>query len=224
MALAHTSGLGTLFDPTALLHAAGPFAISVLIIIVFIETGLLFPFLPGDSLVFAAGIVSVSLGLSLPVLVLVVALAAAAGGEVGFLIGRRLGGRLFRPDARVFKLRYREQADAFFARYGAPSIVLARFVPIVRTYVPPIVGASKMSLRRFTVWNAIGAVAWALVLSVAGFLLGRIPAVSNNVELIAVAIVVVSVLPIVIGMLRRRIRAARHPIAAEQKEPATPIL
>jgi membrane-associated protein len=210
MVLAQVSGLGTLLDPTALLQAAGPFAITVLILIVFIETGLLFPFLPGDSLVFAAGIVSVSIGLSLPVLILVVALAAVAGGEVGYLIGRRMGGRLFKPDARVFKTKYRDQANAFFARYGAPSIVLARFVPIVRTYVPPIVGASKMSLRRFTLWNAIGAVAWALVLSVAGFLLGKIPAVANNVELIAVAIVVVSVLPIAIGILRQRSSAAKR--------------
>lgn len=224
MALAHASGLGTLFDPTALLHAVGPFAIPVLVIIVFIETGLLFPFLPGDSLVFAAGIVSVSLGLSVPVLILVVALAAAAGGEVGYLIGRRLSGRLFKPGARVFKSRYRDQADAFFARYGAPSIVLARFVPIVRTYVPPIVGSSKMSLGRFTLWNAIGAAAWSLILCLAGYLLGKIPAVANNVELIAVAIVVVSVLPIAIGILRRR-AAASHPVATtDDKEPATPML
>lgn len=225
MAFAHASGLGTLFDPTAILHAVGPFAIPVLILIVFIETGLLFPFLPGDSLVFAAGVVSVSLGLPLPVLILVVTIAAAAGGEVGYFIGRRLGGRLFKPDARVFKTRYRDQADAFFVRYGAPSIVLARFVPIVRTYVPPIVGSSRMSLRRFSIWNVVGAAVWSLVLCVAGYLLGKIPAVANNIELIAVAIVVVSVVPIIVGILRRRVTAAKPPAStAEDSETAAPIL
>jgi membrane-associated protein len=210
MPLAHlASGLGGLLNPTTLLHAVGPYALLVVVIIVFIETGLLFPFLPGDSLVFAAAIVVGSLGIPLWLLILVVAAAAFAGSQTSFAIGRRVGPRLFKPDARVFKTRYRDQADVFFAKYGAGALVLARFVPIVRTFISPIVGTSHMGKRTFALWNAIGAILWAVVLCFAGFWLGKIPAVANNIELIAVAIIVISVLPIVIGAISHRRREAR---------------
>jgi membrane-associated protein len=198
--------IGELFDPTALLQSVGPFALLLVVVMVFIETGLLFPFLPGDSLVFAAALLSVPLGVPLWVLIPVVAAAAIAGGHSGYAIGQRLGPRLFKPDARIFKTRYRDEADAFFRKYGAGALVLARFVPIVRTFIPPIVGASQLRLATFALWNAVGGVAWALVLGLAGFWLGKISFVADNVDLIAVALVVVSVLPIAIGMLRRRAR------------------
>jgi membrane-associated protein len=202
--LHQASGLGELLDPTALLHSVGPFALLVVVAMVFIETGLLFPFLPGDSLVFAAAIVIGSLGIPLWLLMLVVAVTAIVGSQLGFAIGRRLGPRLFTAEARVFKARYRDQADGFFARYGPGSLVLARFVPIVRTFISPIVGASRMHWRTFTLWNVIGGALWSVLLCLAGFWLGKIPAVADNIELIAVAIVVVSVLPVAIGMFRRR--------------------
>jgi membrane-associated protein len=205
--------IGQIFNPIAFLKDVGPFAIIVIIVIVFIESGLLFPFLPGDSLVFAAALLSTTLRLPLWILIPVVAATAVAGGHTGYAIGARIGPRLFKPDARIFTTKYHDQADAFVEKYGAAAIVLARFVPIVRTYVPPLVGMSPMSVRKFAVWNAVGAVAWAIALSLAGYFLGKVPFVVNNIELIAVLIVLVSVLPVVIGRLvqsgreRRRERA-----------------
>jgi membrane-associated protein len=198
--------IGQLLNPIVFLRDVGPWAIVVIILIVFIETGLLFPFLPGDSLVFAAALLSTTLRLPLWILIPVVAATAIAGGHSGYAIGARIGPRLFKDDARIFKTKYRLQASAFVARYGAAAIVLARFVPIVRTFLPPIVGMSRMSLRRFAVWNAVGAIAWAILMALAGFWLGKIPFVANNVDLIAVLLVLVSVLPIVIERIAHRRR------------------
>ncbi|RNE62200.1 VTT domain-containing protein [Cryobacterium tepidiphilum] len=195
---------GDLFDPAALLQGAGPWVLAVIVVIVFIETGLLFPFLPGDSLLFTAGLLSIPLGLPLYVLVPAAALAAIVGDQVGYSIGKTFGQRLFKPDARLFKSAYRDRADQFFLRYGARSLVLARFVPIVRTFIPPIVGTSSLPYRRFLLWNAIGGIGWALALSLAGFWLGKIPFIANNVDLIAVVIVAASVVPVGIDLLRRR--------------------
>jgi membrane-associated protein len=204
------SGIANIFDPSQFLESIGPFALLAVVAIVFIETGLLFPFLPGDSLVFAAAIVIGSIGVPLPILILAVAVTATAGGQLGFVIGRRSGPRLFKPDARVFKAKYRDRADTFFSKYGSGSLVLARFVPVIRTFISPIAGASSMRTRIFLLWNAIGAFVWAIILCLAGYFLGKIPAVANNVELIAVAIVVVSVLPIVISYIRSRARLSRR--------------
>jgi membrane-associated protein len=178
----------------------------VIALIIFVETGLLFPFLPGDSLLFAAGLLSPQLGLSLPVLILVAACAAVAGDQMGYFIGRRYGRRLFKPDARVFKTAYLDKADAFFVKHGPAALVLARFVPIVRTFVPPIVGMSQLPYRKFVIWNVLGGAGWVVVGVLAGFWLGRIPFIADNVELIAVAIVVVSIIPIVIETVRSRRR------------------
>jgi membrane-associated protein len=210
MFLVHQAfSIGQIFNPLAFLKEVGPYAIIVVIVFVFIESGLLFPFLPGDSLVFAAALLSTTLRLPLWVLIPVVALTAIAGGHTAYAIGARIGPRLFKPDARVFKTKYHDEADKFVEKYGAGAVVLARFVPIVRTYVPVIVGMSQMTVRRFALWNAVGAVAWAILLSLAGFYLGKIPFVVNNIELIAVLIVLVSVLPIVIGSLVQRSRQKR---------------
>lgn len=181
--------------------------------IIFVETGLLFPFLPGDSLLFTAGLLAVPLGVPLPVLIVVAMVCAVLGDQVGYMIGARIGPRLFKPDARIFKEKYREQADRFLAKHGPRSLVLARFVPILRTFVPPIVGTSSLPYRRFLVWNAIGGAAWVVSLTLAGFWLGRIPVIADNVELIAVLIVVVSVVPIGLDLLKRR-RTARREAAA----------
>jgi membrane-associated protein len=209
-------GIGQLLNPIAFLTAVGPWAIVVIVLLVFIETGLLFPFLPGDSLVFAAALLSTTLRLPLWILIPVVAGAPHAGGHSGYAIGARIGPRLFKPNARIFKTAYHLQADAFVARYGAAAIVIARFVPIVRTFVAPIVGMSNMTVRRFAIWNAVGAVAWATVMSLAGFWLGKIPFVASNVDLIAVILVLVSVLPIVMERLVHRKRDKQHEQRAVQ--------
>ena len=205
--LVHSAfSIGQFLNPIAFLRDVGPWAIVVIVVMVFIESGLLFPFLPGDSLVFAAALLSTTLRLPLWILIPVVAAAGIAGGHSGYAIGARIGPRLFKDDARIFKTKYRLQADAFVAKYGAAAIVLARFVPIVRTFLPPIVGMSRMTVRRFAVWNAVGAIAWATLMSLAGFWLGKIPIVANNVDLIAIALVLVSVLPIVIERIVHRRR------------------
>jgi membrane-associated protein len=198
--------IGQILNPISFLRAIGPWAIVVIVLMVFIENGLLFPFLPGDSLVFAAALLSTTLRLPLWILIPVVSAAAIAGGHSGYAIGARIGPRLFTDDARIFKTQYRERADGFVARYGATAIVLARFVPVVRTFVPPIVGMSRMTLRQFALWNALSGIAWATILSLAGFWLGKIAFVANNVDLIAVILVLVSVLPIAIEWIVRRRR------------------
>ncbi|MCU1549850.1 MAG: alkaline phosphatase [Glaciihabitans sp.] len=207
-----------MFDLTNFLSASGPAALLIVAAFVFIETGLLFPFLPGDSLVFTAGLLASQLNLPLWSVILVAAVAAVIGDQTGYLIGRRLGRRLFKPNARVFKERYRDEADAFLRKYGPASLVLARFVPIVRTFVPPIVGTSTMRYRRFVAWNISGGVGWAVLLGLAGFWLGRIPFVANNIEYISIGIVIVSVLPIVIGVLRRRY-ASRELLKGRSRSP-----
>ncbi|MEC5149866.1 VTT domain-containing protein [Cryobacterium sp. GrIS_2_6] len=195
---------GGILDPASILTGSGPWVIVAIMGIIFIETGLLFPFLPGDSLVFTAALLALPLGIPVPVLVLVVAIAAIAGDGVGYLIGRRYGRRRFTPNARILKTRYLDQADTFLAKYGGRSLVLARFVPIVRTYIPPVVGMSTMHYRTFLKWNAIGGVAWALILTLAGFWLGQIPFVADNIDIISILIVIVSIVPIAVDLLRRR--------------------
>ena len=200
-------GITDILNPALFLKEVGPWALVVVVLMVFIETGLLFPFLPGDSLAFAAGVLLATLGIPLWLLVVIVAAAAIAGGHSGYAIGTRIGPRLFKDDARIFKTKYRVESEKFFERYGSGAIVLARFVPIVRTYVPPVIGMSAVPLRTFALWNALGAIGWAIILCVAGFSLGKIPLVANNVEVIAVALVVISVVPIAITALVKR----RHP-------------
>ncbi|GAA2073651.1 VTT domain-containing protein [Pseudolysinimonas kribbensis] len=192
---------------TTILVAVGPAALVVIGAMVFIENGLLFPFLPGDSLIFAAAIIAVPLHVPWYLIVAIAAGCAIGGAEVGFAIGRRYGRRLFKPDARLFKTRYLEEADRFFARWGRGSIVLARFVPIVRTYISPAIGASTVAHRTFSIWNALGGLVWAALLGTAGLFLGSIPWVAGNIEWIALGIIIVSVGPILITALVRRHRA-----------------
>jgi membrane-associated protein len=195
---------GGLLDISPLLSGAGPWLLAIVAVIVFIETGLLFPFLPGDTLLFTAALVAPAAGVPLWLLIVVAAVTAIVGDQVGYLLGKRLGRRLFKPDARILKTRYLDQADAFFERYGPFSLVLARFVPFVRTYVPPLVGTSRLRYRTFVVWNAIGGIGWAIVIAVAGMLLGHIAFVAKNLDIIAVLIAVLSLIPVAITLLRER--------------------
>ena len=195
---------------SAFLEGLGPWALVVMAALLIIETGLLFPFLPGDSLIFTVALLAPALNLPLRLVILVAAAAAITGDQIGFEIGRRRGRRLFRPDARVFKTRYLDEADRFFARWGRGAIVLARFVPIVRTFIAPAIGASTLRHRTFTIWNALGGILWAILVGVAGFFLGKIPVVASNVEIIGVGIVVISVVPIVIAALVRGRRATHE--------------
>jgi membrane-associated protein len=208
-----TSALGPSFlDPERLISTFGLIGILAM---VFAESGLLIGFvLPGDSLLFTAGLLIAGgtyLHQPLWLMCLLVSIAAVAGDQFGYLFGRRFGPGLFRrPDSRLFKQENLGRARDFFARYGARSIVLARFVPIVRTFTPIVAGASHMHYRTFLIYNIIGGTAWGCGVTILGYFLGQIAFVKSNIEFILVGIVLLSVIPIGVELLRKR-RAAGRP-------------
>ncbi|MFD0577140.1 DedA family protein [Dactylosporangium darangshiense] len=180
--------------------------------IVFAESGLLIGFfLPGDSLLFTTGLLVAGgqyLHLPLWLVILLIVAAAIAGDQVGYLFGRRVGPALFRrPNSRLFKQENLARAQEFFDRYGPRSIVLARFVPIVRTFTPIVAGASHMQYRTFSLYNVIGGALWGTGVTLLGYFLGQVEFVKANIELILVGIVALSVVPIVVELLRARARA-----------------
>lgn len=201
-----------LFDPSTLLRDWGPWALAGVALMVFIESGLLFPFLPGDSLLFVAGLMHVSMNISLPVLIGLAAVAAIAGDTVGYWLGEKLGRRMFKPDARILKTSHLDRAEEFFARFGGRSIILARFVPIVRTYIPVAVGSTKYPYRRFLSFNVVGGIGWTGLMIIGGSLLGHVQFIATHIDLICVGIVAVSMVPValqvVTSMRQARVDAA----------------
>jgi membrane-associated protein len=194
-------------------HLIGTFGLIGIMLVLFAECGLLIGFfLPGDSLLFTAGLVAAGgiAGLSLPPLwVLVVAFAAAAviGNLVGYWIGHRAGPAVFnRPDSRLFRAEYVERSHAFFERNGAKTIMLARFVPIVRTFATVMAGASHMEFRRYALFSLLGGVLWAGGITVLGYWLGSVQVVKDHLELFVLGVVVLSLVPIAIEYLRGRAR------------------
>jgi membrane-associated protein len=193
---------------TPLLYALGPLAILLVMAVVFTETGLLLGFfLPGDSLLFLAGALVASHVIALPFWVLAagVLLAAVAGDQLGYLVGRHYGPKIFsRPDSRLFRQENAERARAFLARRGTIAVILGRFVPVVRTFVPVVAGVGRMPHRTFTVLNLLGAVVWAVGIVTVGFFFGGITFVAAHIELITIVIAGVSVVPAAFEVLRRR--------------------
>ena len=185
-------------------------------LILFAETGVLLGFfLPGDSLLFVAGYATVGgnslhLHLSLAGLLVLAPIAAVLGAQVGFELGRRAGPTLFRrPDSRLFRQEYVDRTAAVFEQFGLPrAVVIARFVPVVRTFLNPMAGVVGMPVRRFALWNVVGGVAWTVGLVLLGHGLGHVPALRKHIELVILAVVVLSVLPLVYEVTRRR-RASR---------------
>ena len=171
---------------------------------VFIESGVLFPFLPGDSLLFTAGLLHQQLHLTLPVLIGVVTAAAIAGDQVGYMLGRTFGRRWFKDDARILKTAHLTTTEDFFRRHGGAAVVLARFVPMVRTFAPLSAGIARYEYKYFTLWNVTGAVAWAASVTLLGTWLGHFDIIAKNIDVIAVAMVLVSVVPAAVQLLRRR--------------------
>lgn len=200
-----------LLDPEQLISTFGLLGILV---IVFAESGLLIGFfLPGDSLLFTTGLlVADGRYLTYPLWLVcpLITTAAVAGDQVGYMFGRKVGPALFRrPDSRWFRQEYPRRARRFFDRYGGAAVVLARFVPIARTFTPIVAGVSGMGYRRFVGYNVVGGVLWGTGVTVLGYLLGRIPFVRDHIELILVGIVLVSVVPIAYKALTRG-RAVRR--------------
>jgi len=191
-----------------LLEQFGPWIYAVLFLIIFAETGLVVtPFLPGDSLLFAVGAlaaVDTSGTLNAPVASAVLGAAAILGNTVNYSIGRAIGPRAFTGRVRFLKVEYLRQTEAFFERYGGMTIVVSRYMPIVRTFAPFVAGVGRMAYARFQAYNIAGGLSWVLVFIWGGYLFGNIPIIKNNFGIVTIAIVIVSIMPGVIAMLRRK--------------------
>ena len=189
----------------------GPWVYALLFAIIFAETGLVVtPFLPGDSILFVAGAVVASAGLDVHLLVGLLILAAVLGDSVNYSIGHYIGPRVFhKPDSRWFKQEHLRRTQAFYDKYGGVTIIIGRFVPIIRTFAPFLAGVAGMSYRRFFAFNVIGGILWVASLVYAGYVFGNIPWVKNNLTLIVFLIVVVSLLPAITTFMKER-NAARQ--------------
>lgn len=192
----------------------GIWVYGILFLILFCETGLVVtPFLPGDSLLFVAGTLAAlpTNDLNVHTMVVLMVIAAIIGDAVNYTIGRVFGEKLFsNPDSKIFRRAYLDKTHQFYEKHGGKAIILARFVPIVRTFAPFVAGMGKMSYRHFAAYNVIGALVWVLLFTYAGYIFGNVPFVQNNLKLLIVVIIVVSILPGVIEVWRHRRAAARQ--------------
>ena len=189
----------------------GSWVYGILFVIVFSETGFVVtPFLPGDSLLFATGALCATGALNTPAALGLLALAAFTGNAVNYTIGRAIGPRVFTAtdrsalSHRLLNQQHLERAHAFFERYGGKAVVLGRFVPIVRTFVPFVAGAAQMSSPSFVFYNLVGAIGWVVLCLGAGLLFGNVPVVKENFSLVTIGIVFVSILPVIIEFVRHR--------------------
>jgi membrane-associated protein len=214
--------LGGLLDPKTLIDQFGAYALWGAALVIFIECWL-FPFLPGDSLLFLVGLLisqqeKITLPLWLACLVLTV--SAVASNVVGYFVGAKVGPAIFnKPDSRFFKQEHVDKTFAFFDKYGNRAIVLARFVPIVRTFITLAAGVGHMPFRRFITYSAIGGVGWATGVTLLGYWLGQVDFLANHIDLLLLALVLLSVVPIAIEARRARSRSrdARYDEAHERE-------
>lgn len=192
----------------------GVWVYGILFLILFCETGLVVtPFLPGDSLLFVAGALASlpSNDINVHIMVALMVTAAILGDAINYTIGRVFGEKLFsNPDSKIFRRSYLDKTHQFYEKHGGKAIILARFVPIIRTFAPFVAGMGKMSYRHFVAYNVIGALVWVLLFTYAGYWFGNMPFVQDNLKLLIVAIIVVSILPGVFEVWRHRRAAARQ--------------
>jgi membrane-associated protein len=198
-------------DPQWWLDQFGTQFFVISLVIVFVECGLFFPILPGDSLLFATGlfIAGNDISVSLPVAIVAMIVAAFAGNVVGYEIGRFIGPSLYERNGRVLKRKYFDDTHDFFERHGSKALVLGRFVPIVRTFVTVVAGVTRMERRHFFTWSLVGAVLWVALLTTLGYFLGGVDWIKNNLEAALLLIVAISVVPMVIEWWRARRSPAR---------------
>ena len=210
--------IGWFKDPESLLLAMGPWVLWGTLLIVLIESGVLFPVLPGESLLFTAGLLHGKLGLHLPALILGTVAAAFVGAQIGYFLGAKWGRRFFKPDARVLKTAHLEKAEHYFTDYGGRSLLIGRFIPFVRTFIPLAAGIARYPYTRFVFFNTLGALLWGAGFLVVGALLGNVPFIHDNLSVILAVIIAVSVLPVVIEVAgkRRKGAGAQH-IAADTR-------
>jgi membrane-associated protein len=196
-----------LLDPQSFIDTFGAYALWGSALVIFIECWL-FPFLPGDSLLFTIGLLlaqHTEIGAPLWLACVVLSVSAVLSNVVGYLVGARLGPAVFnRPDSRFFKAEYVDKTYAFFDRYGSRAIVLARFVPVVRTFITLAAGVGRMSMRRFVTYSAIGGVIWATGVTLLGYWLGQISLLAKHLDLVLVGLVLLSLVPILVEGLRAR--------------------
>lgn len=199
---------------TELVANYGVWVYAILFLIVFCETGLVVtPFLPGDSLLFIGGALAAlpTNDLNIHLLAASLVLAAVAGDAVNYTLGRHFGDRLFnRPDAKIFKQSYLDKTNQFYARHGGKTVILARFVPIVRTFAPFVAGMGQMSYAKFASYNLLGGFCWVGLFCYAGYLFGDLPVVKSNLNLLIIGIILLSVLPGLIEIIRQRAKSARQ--------------
>jgi membrane-associated protein len=204
--------LGLLRDPGPIITWGG---MPALAIIIFLETGALIPFLPGDSLLVVAGLYAgTTPDLNIFLLNLILPICAIAGDATSYAIGKQLGPRLFsRPKSRFFNPDHLKAAHAFYEKHGGKAIIIARFMPIVRTFVPVVAGAAQMPYARFATFNVVGAFAWVASMTLLGYFLGGIPGVSQHVEKVIIIVVLLSISPGIIGWWRNRGKTPPPPAA-----------
>ena len=206
--LVNASGLDTFInwfkDPESLLVAMGPWVLWGTMLIVLIESGVLFPVLPGESLLFTAGLLHDRLGLHLPTLIIMVVVAAFIGAQIGYFLGAKWGRKLFKPDARVLKTEHLEKAEHYFRDYGGRSLVIGRFIPFVRTFIPLAAGIARYPYSKFLLFNTLGALLWGAGFIIVGSLLGNVPFVHDNLTLILGVIILVSVLPVILEIVGQK--------------------
>ena len=217
---------GTILDPMFWIGPKGLFASAVLptiLVIIYVETGLLFPLLPGESLLFTGGLLAAQGTLNIWVLAPAVAVVAILGDQTGYFIGRRIGPALFKKeDSRFFKQHYVTESHAFFEKYGSRAIILARFMPFVRTFTPVVAGVSYMRYPVYLAFDIVGGVLWGGGVTVAGYFLGNVPFVHQNLEKIILGILFVSMLPAFIAAWRSYRSRRRAPAEKEPDAPALP--
>ena len=209
------------FSPHTLIAGAGPWALLVVCVIIFAETGLLVGFVfPGDTLLIITGLLSFGahrlIHIDIWWVALLIGISAFLGGESGYFIGQKAGPRVFeRKETGLFSVRNVKRTNAFFDRFGALAVIVARFVPVVRTFAPVAAGVGRMNRRRYAIYNLIGGLLWGGGLTFAGYLLGNIPPVANFVtkyiDLVLLAVVVLTALTALVHYLQGVIRARRHP-------------
>ncbi len=195
----------------AVIDEYGVWTYAILFLIIFLETGVVVtPFLPGDSLLFAAGAFAASGSLEVSVLLVLLSAAAILGDSANYAIGSRIGPRVFhKEDVRFLNKRHLERTHAFYERHGGKTIVIARFVPIVRTFAPFVAGIGSMTYARFLSYNVFGGLLWVCLFVLGGYLFGNVPVVEENFSLVIVAIVLISVMPGVVEYVRQRLAARR---------------
>ena len=194
---------------TELAAQYGVWIYGILFLIIFCETGLVvMPLLPGDSLLFAAGSIAAIGKMNIHLMVVLLIIAAILGDAVNFMIGKYFGEKLFaNPNSKIFKQSHLQKTQQFYAKHGGKTIILARFIPIVRTFAPFVAGMGHMTYHHFLAYNVIGGVLWVTIFSYLGYFFGNLPIVKDNLSLVLVAIIVLSVLPAIVEIIRHK-RAA----------------